>query len=165
MGRNIKKIELASTIKNLYLVEKFVEEICDEYNIYNSYFGNIMITLTEAVKNAIVHGNQDNINKFVTVEFESGVFGLRFRIEDQGNGFNHNQIPDPTDLSDDSFENAGKGIFLIKSLSDEVNFIENGKIIEVTFKISSINQEMLFERTQQLKSYYLGKVEERISKP
>lgn len=146
-------LSLKSTKENIHQVERFVEDICDEFNINNTYFGNILVALTEAVSNAIVHGNKNEINKDINITFESKPFGLSFTIKDQGEGFDFNNIPDPTDLAVELKEEEGRGIFLMKVLADEVNFLENGKSIELIFKISSINQELALERIKQLQLF------------
>jgi len=79
-------------------------------------------------------------------------------VEDKGDGFDYDNIPDPTDVTIENSDDLGKGIFLIKSLADEVNFYENGKIIEIIFKIASINNEATIERINMLKAY--SKVDE-----
>ena len=153
MVKKLRKIELISARENISLIEKFVEEICDDYNIYNSYFGNIIIALTEATTNAIIHGNKEDKLKTVIITFESKSIGLTFVIEDQGDGFDFENIPDPTDVSIENSDELGKGIFLIKSLADEVNFYEDGRVIEIVFKITSINNETTIERINILKAY------------
>jgi len=144
---------LPSLAENIHQVEKFVEDICDEFNINNTYFGNILVVLTEAVENAMKHGNGNDPKKNVQIIFTSKSEGLSFTISDEGNGFDVSQIPDPTDLNVDPDEIKGRGIFLIKSLADEVKFLNNGKTVEIIFKISSINSEMAIERIKQLKKY------------
>ena len=144
---------LPSLPENINQVEKFVEDICDEYNINNTYFGNILVALTEAFENAIVHGNGRNPDKNVHIIFTSKPEGLSFIVKDEGEGFDINQIPDPTDINSDPNESKGRGIFLIKSLADEVKFLENGTSVEILFKISSINSELAIDRINQLKMY------------
>ena len=146
-------IELKSALTELYHVEKFVEDICDEYSINNSYFGNILVALTEAVENAIKHGNQNDAEKKVTVIFESKPAGLSFIVKDEGTGFDYKAIPDPTDLAENINPCEGRGIFLMKSLADELNTVPNGNGIELMFKISSINNELSVDRINQLKQY------------
>jgi serine/threonine-protein kinase RsbW len=144
---------LPSLPENIHKVEKFVEDICDEFNINNTYFGNILVALTEAVENAMKHGNGNNPSKHVQVIFTSKPEGLSFVIKDEGVGFDINLIPDPTDLTIDADQLKGRGIFLIKHLADEVHFTNNGSSVEVIFKISSINQELAVERMNLLKKY------------
>ncbi|MFH0865380.1 MAG: ATP-binding protein [Bacteroidota bacterium] len=144
---------LPSLPENIHKVEKFVEDICDEFNINNTYFGNILVALTEAVENAMKHGNGNDPSKHVQLIFSSRPEGLSFVVKDEGKGFDINLIPDPTDLSIDANQAKGRGIFLIKHLADEVYFTENGSSVEVIFKITSINHELAVERMNLLKKY------------
>ncbi|RUA29369.1 MAG: ATP-binding protein [Bacteroidetes bacterium] len=125
-------------------VEQFVEQICDEHNIYNSYYANILTSVIEAYTNAVEHGNKFDPNKFVRITFNQEQQGLSFQIQDQGDGFDINKIPDPTDLSNEGIE--GRGIFMIKALSDQVDFEDNGRSIKLSFRISSINREVATKR-------------------
>lgn len=153
MVQEINKIEFDSLAENMFLVEQFTEEICDSYKIFNSYYGNIDIALTEAVKNAITHGNNNNPKKKVTVIFNPKSYGLSFTVNDEGDGFDFNKIPYPTDFSDEHMEEAGRGLFLIKSLSDEVHFSNGGRTIEIVFHISSINTKTIASRIKHFNNY------------
>lgn len=144
---------IPSLPENIHKVEKFVEDICDEYNINNTYFGNILVALTEAVENAMLHGNGKNPAKHVLINFSSKPEGLSFVVKDEGDGFDINLIPDPTDLAIDANQIKGRGIFLIKNLADEVLYTQNGSSVEIIFKIASINQELAVERMNLLKKY------------
>ncbi len=127
-------------------VERFVEQICDEHNIYNNYYANILTSIVEAYTNAVEHGNKFNPEKTVRITFNHEQKGLSFQIKDQGNGFDINKIPDPTDLNNEGSE--GRGIFMIKALSDQVEFQDNGRSIKLNFLISSINREVANKRTE-----------------
>lgn len=144
---------LPSLPENIHKVEKFVEDICDEYNINNTYFGNILVALTEAVENAMRHGNNNDPTKNIQLTFSSKPEGLSFLIEDEGTGFDINNIPDPTDLNVDPEQIKGRGIFLIRNLADEIHFTNNGSSVEIIFKISSINHELAVSRMNLLKQY------------
>jgi serine/threonine-protein kinase RsbW len=148
--KQLKELKINSLQKNILRVEQFIEEICDDNYISYSYFGNIMLAIEEAVKNAIIHGNKLDINKKVTLTFERTKGGLIFTIEDQGEGFNPREIPNPLD-SDDS---KGNGLFLMRSLADIVTYNTIGNQVELTFSISSINQETTLNRISQLKGYF-----------
>jgi len=145
-----KELKICSLQKNISQVGKFIEEICDDNYISYSYFGNIMLAIEEAVKNAIIHGNRENGNKQVTLTFQRKSNGLCFTIEDEGEGFNPLEIPNPLD-SDDV---KGTGIFLIRSLADKVSYNPTGNKVGLTFTISSINQETTLNRISQLKCYF-----------
>ncbi len=145
------KLKISSSKDELFKLQRFIEEIGDDYNINNNYFGNILITLNEAVENAIEHGNKNDINKKIIIEFSSKDEGLSFIIKDEGEGFNFNEIPDPTIEEND--EQKGRGIFLMKNLSDEILYHPEKTAIELIFKISSINKELTNYRAQLLNNY------------
>jgi len=84
-----KSINFASVPENLALVERMVDEICSDYSINEDHYGNILISITEAVNNAIQHGNKYDPGKQVLIEFDADndLEHLSFRISDEGEGF------------------------------------------------------------------------------
>jgi serine/threonine-protein kinase RsbW len=77
-------LNIKSDIHELPEIERFIENVCDYYNLNNNYFGNIMVAVNEAVENAIIHGNENNANKTVSLQFELVPSGILFTIEDEG---------------------------------------------------------------------------------
>src|ERR1035437_6271235 len=104
MNRLYKELKIVSNRENLTQVERFVEEICDAYYITNSYFGNILLAIEEAVTNAIVHGNKLDPSKEVLITFTSQANSLCFNIADEGNGFDTDKLPDPLAADDIAIE-------------------------------------------------------------
>ncbi len=143
-----KKLVFKSEIKNLNVVQEFVEEISDQYNVTNTYFGNILVAVTEAAKNAIIHGNKEDTNKEVVISYTYSKGLLRFCLQDEGEGFNYDDIPDPV-VSD----NSEKGLYLIRSLSDDVIFRNSGSTIELSFNIKGIGQKDLANRQSLFEDY------------
>lgn len=129
----MQNIDFPSEAENIYLVEKLVDNVCEELKIPEDNYGNILIALTEAVNNAIHHGNKLDASKKTSVAFGQDENWLKFRIEDEGLGFDFDNLPDPTDPENIEKPN-GRGIFLMKNLADEVSFEENGRIVELTFE-------------------------------
>jgi len=127
-----KKIKIRSEIKNLRIVEKIVDDISAEMGINSNYYGKIMVSTMEAVNNAIIHGNKSDINKEVEIEFEYKGMDLKVSVEDEGNGFNYNEIPDPT-LPENIEKLTGRGVFLMRKLADEVRFNEKGNKVTLIF--------------------------------
>ncbi len=154
MTRIFKELKISSSKESLTKVENFVEEICEAYYITNSYYGNILVAILEAVKNAIIHGNNNNPDKPVRISFKSIQNGLCFRIMDQGKGFDFRNVQNPLEAEDSLAENVGKGIFLIRSLADRVSYNSKGNVIEIIFFISSINQETTLNRISQINKYF-----------
>ena len=146
-----EKITLKSDKLYINEVERFVENICDEQNIYNNYYANILMSVIEAYTNAVEHGNKYDENKNVDIIFAIESNGLTFSIQDEGTGFDINTIPDPTDLNNEGAE--GRGLFMINSLSDKVEFENNGSTLKLEFHIASINREAANKRAQLFHNY------------
>lgn len=127
-----QQIDFSSRTENLSLVEKLVDEVCNAYGINEDFYGNILIAVTEAVNNAIQHGNKLDDQKSVSVSVSAEKDDVSFKVMDQGEGFDPDSLPDPTDPENIEKPN-GRGIFLMKNLADEVNFFEDGRQVELRF--------------------------------
>ena len=132
---NSINIEIPSLLDNIRIVESFVDNTKEKYELTDDLYGNIMVAVIESVNNAIVHGNQSDRSKNVQLSAEFEDDYIRFLVRDEGNGFNHNTLPDPT--SPDNLEKSGgRGIFLMKHLSDEVSFKDEGRLVILTFYLT-----------------------------
>jgi len=130
----MKDIEIYSARENLRVVEKVIDEISLELNLSDEIYGNILVATMEATNNAIIHGNQLDPEKTVKVFIEKRKKTLLIRIVDQGKGFDYASVPDPT--SPENIEKInGRGIFLMKRLSDDIRFEENGRVVELKFRM------------------------------
>lgn len=155
-----QKIEIYSNLKNINKIEDFIDEICDYFNVHHDYFANILVAVTEAVNNAIIHGNKSDETKKVAVIFEAKDGNLTFTVLDQGYGFDYKSIPDPTDPACDGI--AGRGLYLMNHLTDEIEFNEKGNGVKLKFAITSINNNMAQRRIEEFNKYVEEKkVEEK----
>lgn len=133
---NTISIQIPSIIENIRMIESFIDNAKERFHLDEDLYGNIMIAVTEAVNNAIKHGNGGNSSKNVLLSLTLNENLLKFVVKDEGPGFDHNELPDPT--SPENLEKpGGRGIFLMKHLSDEVEFRENGKTVELSFYMNS----------------------------
>lgn len=127
-------IKIASKIENLRKVEKIIDEISSEFSISEDLYGNILIAALEATNNAIMHGNKLDETKNVAIEFDLIEDKLHVKVDDEGNGFDYNNVPDPT--APENIENVnGRGIFLMERLSDNILFSRNGATVELEFNM------------------------------
>ena len=131
----IHRLELASKTESISKVELLIEEVCKEFSIGEEGYGNILIAVTEAVNNAITHGNQSNENKKVHLAYQSISNEISFTVTDQGNGFDYENVPDPT-LPENILKENGRGVFLMKCLADEIAFEDKGKSINLKFRLT-----------------------------
>jgi len=131
----IQNIELASNIDSLSKIESFIDDVCEQYKFGEDHYGNILIALTEAVNNAITHGNKLDPEKKVNLNMVTSENVVRFVVTDEGVGFDFNNVPDPT-LPENLEKIRGRGVFLMKTLADEVGFEGNGTVVKLNFYIS-----------------------------
>jgi serine/threonine-protein kinase RsbW len=125
-------IEIPSLSENIRMIESFIDNAREKYHLNDDIYGNIMIAVTEAVNNAIKHGNQGNSSKNVSLSLSLAEGLIKFRVEDEGTGFDYEHLPDPT-APENLEKPGGRGIFLMKHLADEVAFNEKGKVVELSF--------------------------------
>ncbi|MDF2156407.1 ATP-binding protein [Algoriphagus sp. CAU 1675] len=126
------KISIPSLIENIKIIESFIDNARENFEINDDIYGNIMISVTECISNAIIHGNQSDKNKLVNLELRLEDDLLKFTIEDEGKGFELEALADPT-APENLEKPGGRGIFLIKHLSDEVKFEEGGRKVILSF--------------------------------
>ncbi len=133
---NQVKIQIPSIIENIRIVESFIDNSKDKFQIEDDIYGNIMVAVTESVNNAIRHGNKFDKDKNVYLTLLVNNDHLKFEVEDEGNGFDTESLPDPTAV--ENLENpGGRGIFLMRNLCDEVKFSNNGKTVQLTFFLNN----------------------------
>jgi len=149
----MKIIELSSELNSIKNIQQFIEDLGDAYNINDTYFGNILIAVTEAVKNAMMHGNCNAKDKKVRLGFWQEHNKLFFEVNDEGKGFDFNILPDPIEN-----ENDGRGLYLIHQLADNVEFSDNGKSITMNFELKGINTDIARDRMNSLRNYSEKKI-------
>jgi serine/threonine-protein kinase RsbW len=127
-----KKIILSSKISNIAEVENFLDNLTQEIVLSDFVYGNVIVSVLEAFTNAVIHGNDSDPSKFVTIEVETVSSELKISISDQGKGFDYLTIPDPT--IPENIENIdGRGVFLMKKLADDVSFEKDGSTAILSF--------------------------------
>ncbi len=130
-----QKLQLVSKIESINLIEKLVDEIRDEYHIAEDSYGNMLVAITEAVTNAIYHGNKANPELKVNISYELRNNKVAFVISDEGIGFDYYNLPDPT--APENLERpCGRGIYLMRHLSDQLIFADNGRTVELYFQVN-----------------------------
>jgi len=129
----VRNIQIASRMEGITEVEALINAICEELGVEETHYGEILIAMTEAVNNAIVHGNKLDSSKMVGITVHTDGPVLEFRISDEGPGFDFENIPDPT--SPENIEKPnGRGVFLMRQLADTCEFEELGRIAILRFE-------------------------------
>ncbi len=135
--KNIQTIQIESKPESIHIIERLVDDLKGEYNIHEDAYGNILVAVTEAVNNAIQHGNKYNPNLKVKISYEVENDTISFAITDQGKGFDYYNLPDPT-APENLEKPTGRGVFLMKHLADQIIFSNNGSSVELFFKTGHV---------------------------
>jgi serine/threonine-protein kinase RsbW len=131
-----KFFSIPSNPEEVVKVDAFVDRITDEYSLPAEVSGNIRLSLTEAVVNAIVHGNKEDNTKKVSISLRLQRQKLAISVCDEGKGFNPETVPDPTSVERRALC-GGRGIFLMRNLSNRCNFKAGGTQVDLIFNIPS----------------------------
>jgi serine/threonine-protein kinase RsbW len=127
-------LQLPSKHESITQLEALIETVADKYQVGEDTFANMMTCLNEAVINAIIHGNKLNPDKTVFVNVEADSKRIIWTITDEGDGFDYNNLADPT-AADRLEELTGRGVFILKHLADQCIFNAKGNEVELHFKI------------------------------
>lgn len=130
------EFSFTSEICNVSKVEALVESVFAENNVSRDHYARVLIALTEAVNNAILHGNSADPCKMVCVSFQPESDMLYFYVKDEGKGFDPECLPDPTDPEYIDKPN-GRGVFLMKKLADTIEFVSCGNKVKLGFKVNA----------------------------
>ena len=124
---NTISIQVPSIAENIRMIESFIDNAKERFHLDDDIYGNIMI--------AIKHGNANDKGKNVHLALSLDESMIRFVVKDEGEGFDYENLPDPT--APENIEKlGGRGIFLMKHLSDEVDFKDKGRVVELSFYIN-----------------------------
>jgi serine/threonine-protein kinase RsbW len=118
------------------MIESFIDNAKERFHLDDDIYGNIMIAVTEAVNNAIKHGNSNDRSKNVLLSLNLEDSLIKFIVKDEGTGFDYSNLPDPT-APENIEKPGGRGIFLMKHLSDEVKFMDKGRTVELSFYMNA----------------------------
>ena len=97
-------------------------------------FNRVFLGISEAVNNAIVHGNQMNPEKKVIIKMNLSGNHFQIEVEDEGEGFSDNVLFDPT-VAENIMSEHGRGVYIIRQLARELLFEDEGRKVIIQFTI------------------------------
>ncbi len=127
------RLTLKSSPCQIKLVEDLVQRLMCKCKLDQEVYDNILISLTEAVNNAIIHGNKKDVKKQVNISCSERSQTVIIQISDEGQGFDPKNIKDPT-LPENILDCGGRGVYIMKELSDLMLFLDDGRTVELHFK-------------------------------
>jgi len=134
MGIVRRLLSIPSNPEHIRQLETFIEEVTAPYRLDRASYGKILISVTEAVNNAMYHGNHLQPHKEVCIRCHQNGKSIKFWISDEGDGFGADGLPCPT-ASDRLHVEGGRGVFLMKKLADRIKFRDNGSTVELCFHV------------------------------
>jgi serine/threonine-protein kinase RsbW len=128
------KINIPSKLGELSKIEHISGKIAKKMNLSEDQKDNLSIAVTEAVGNAIVHGNKKDPKKYVSILFQINEDQVKVTVSDEGGGFDPDEISNPLD-PENIMKESGRGIFILKALMDEVSFNISSKGTTIQFSL------------------------------
>jgi Anti-sigma regulatory factor (Ser/Thr protein kinase) len=112
-------LEIESNPNNLIIVEEFVNYFAVDLGLDEEKINGLLLAVTEATTNAIIHGNKNNGLKLVKIFVNVEDHILTIKIKDEGKGFDPSIVPDPTN-PENLLKDSGRGLYLMRVYMDEM---------------------------------------------
>ncbi len=122
---------LESSLESVNKAEQAARDLAAKTGFDDEEVDRISMAVREATVNAVLHGNQYDVHKRVTVAFEATPESLSVTVRDEGKGLNPETVPDPL-APENLLKQSGRGIFLIRAFMDEVRFRSMDPGTEIT---------------------------------
>ena len=137
--RTLFEMECISNPKEIGKIEAFLKRINKRARLDDGTFYRLFVSSTEAVNNGILHGNKSDPKKKVCISCAVNSESITVRVKDEGKGFDPSVIPNPLD-DQNLLKESGRGIFLIRSMMDKVNFsiTDAGTVIEMVIDLKRL---------------------------
>jgi len=121
LAENNYSLEIESNPNNLITVEEFVNYFSVDLKIDESKIPGLLLAVTEAVTNAIIHANKCDLGKTVTINVTVEDNKLIIKIKDEGTGFDPAKVPDPT-APENLLKDSGRGLYLMRVYMDDLKY-------------------------------------------
>ena len=127
------EFELPSSISPMHSILDYLTKRVEKLGVVDANQSNLFVALDEAFVNAVKHGNKFNAQKLIRITAELTNKEASFTVEDEGEGFDVNSIPDPLDPAN-LFKTSGRGVLFIYNIMDEVKYNERGNRLTMVKK-------------------------------
>lgn len=128
------RLVLPSSRKNVQRVEDFFRTVNESYRLPDEKLHSLLVAVTEAVNNGIIHGNKSDISKNVTVTCSKDSDTITVRVRDEGKGFTPADIADPL-KEENLLRMGGRGVFLMRSFMESVSYNDEGNEVTMVMKV------------------------------
>lgn len=130
----IYTLSIPSSRKNINLVEEFFRTMNDKFNLPEEKLHALLVSVTEAVNNGVIHGNKNDESKYVLLSCSLKGKTLTVKVKDEGEGFKPEAVANP--LHEDNLLNTGgRGVFLMKAFMQSVAYNAKGNEVTMVMKL------------------------------
>jgi len=129
-----KELILKSEYEEVEKVETLLNELQTELGFNDEFYAKLMLTVSEAATNGIIHGNQLDPSKKVVLTAKCDGKKLTFITKDQGSGFVPSEVPNPL-AEENLLKPSGRGVFLMKEYAETVEYQDGGTKLILGFKL------------------------------
>jgi serine/threonine-protein kinase RsbW len=116
------EMKLSSDLKEVYRVETLVKAIAAEHHFAPVFLYDVMLIITEATNNAVMHGNKFAPQKNAWLKCEIIADDFYIEVRDEGDGFNPDDVPDPL-AEENLLKPSGRGVFLMRQMAKDVRYV------------------------------------------
>lgn len=128
------KLVLKSEYEEAEKVEGLLNELQSALGFDDDFYARLMLTVSEAATNGIVHGNKLDPSKSVTLFAAADDSQLTITTTDEGEGFDPDAVANPLE-EENLLKTSGRGVFLMKEFADEVEYRDEGRTLVLTFNL------------------------------
>lgn len=114
-------LEIESDPNNLITVEEFINYFSKDLGLDDDKLSALLLSVTEATTNAMLHGNKGDKSKLVRIEAKVNDGKLYITVKDEGIGFQPEEVPDPTD-PENLLKDSGRGLYLMRVYMDDLKY-------------------------------------------
>jgi serine/threonine-protein kinase RsbW len=130
----LQTLTIKSTYEEVERVEQLLNTLQQELGFNDEFYARLMLSVSEAATNGILHGNKLDESKTVEINAYQDNGKLIFETKDQGAGFDPDDIPDPL-AEENLLKTSGRGVFLMEEYADGVDYSEGGTKLKLTFNL------------------------------
>ncbi|MFA5834406.1 MAG: ATP-binding protein [Bacteroidota bacterium] len=128
------QLSIPSSRKNINLVEEFFRTMNDKFKLPEEKLHALLVSVTEAVNNGVIHGNKNDASKYVMLSCSMKGKTLTVKVRDEGEGFKPETVANP--LHEENLLNTGgRGVFLMKAFMQSVQYNKKGNEVTMVMKL------------------------------
>ncbi len=150
-----RHIQVFPRIEEINKLEHFIEEVCDEYCVYDAYYGNILASLTILFE---LNSKENEASRAIDIYCHKTKDRLYFSVLLYSHFLDIARIIEATDGFDlattNHIEKELRDIMMIRMLTDEVKILPKEEALRLTFYVSGINDLLTLQRIELLEKYY-----------